>query len=84
MAMNKYYLVTVLIEYSAESVTDAHYLYSDFTKAKEAMSVQIEEARENFDDQEGEYVVDVETCQEWRNDDGYGYTVGIEELTPQD
>lgn len=79
--MNKIYLVTVLIEYSAESVTDAHYPYADFNKAKEAMSVQIEEARENFADQEGEFLVDVETCQEWRNEDGYGYTVGIEELT---
>lgn len=82
--MKKYFLVTVLIEYSAESVTDAHFLFADFNKAKEAMSVQIEEARENFADQEGEYVVDVYTCQEWRNEDGYGYTVGIEELTPQD
>lgn len=82
--MKKLFLVTVLIEHSAESVTDAHYLYADFNKAKEAMSVQIEEAKENFDGQDGECIVDVDTCQEWRNEDGYGYTVGIEEITPQD
>ena len=46
------------------------------------MAVAIEEAAENFDGQEGETLVDVETCREWRNEDGYGYTVGIEELTP--
>lgn len=82
--MQKYYLVTVLIEYSAESVTDAHYLCTNINKAKETMSVQIDEARENFADQEGRCVIDVDTCQEWRNEDGYGYTVGIEELTPLD
>ena len=79
--MKKIFLVTVLIEYSAESVTDAHHAYADYNKAREAMSVQIEEARENFSDEAGEFIVDVDTCQEWRNEDGYGYTVGIEELT---
>ena len=78
----KFYLVTTLIEYSADSITDAHALYEDYGKAKEAMAVAIEEASENFDGQEGETLVDVETCREWRNDDGYGYTVGVEELTP--
>lgn len=77
----KLYLVTVLIEYSAESISDAHALHMDYEKAKGAMAVAIEEAAENFDGQ-GEILVDVETCREWRNDDGYGYTVGIEELTP--
>lgn len=77
----KFYLVTVLIEYSAESITDAHALHVDYEKAKGTMAVAIEEAAENFDGQEGETLVDVETCREWRNEDGYGYTVGIEELT---
>lgn len=77
----KFYLVTTLIECSAECITDAHALYGNYEKAKEAMAVEIEEAAENFDGQEGETLVDVETCREWRNEDGYGYTVGIEELT---
>ena len=45
----KFYLVTVLIEYSAESITDAHALHVDYEKAKGAMAVAIEEAAENFD-----------------------------------
>ena len=48
------------------------------------MSVEIDDARRHFDDREGEFLVDVETCQEWRTEDGYGYTVGIEELTVQE
>lgn len=78
----KFYLVTVLIECSAECITDAHALYADYEKAKGAMAVEIESAAENFDGRKGETLVDVETCREWRNEDGYGYTVGIEELTP--
>lgn len=78
----KLYLVTTLIECSAECITDTHALYGNYEKAKEAMAVEIEEAAENFDGREGETLVDVETCREWRTEDGYGYTVGIEELTP--
>ena len=47
----KLYLVTVLIEYSAECITDAHSLHVDYEKAKGAMAVAIEEAAENFDGQ---------------------------------
>ncbi len=78
----KFYLVTVLIECSAECIVDAHALYVDYEKAKGAMAVEIESAAENFDGRKGETLVDVETCREWRTEDGYGYTVGIEELTP--
>lgn len=78
----KFYLVTTLIECSAECITDTHALYGNYEKAKEAMAVEIEEAEENFDGLEGETIVDVETCREWRTEDGYGYTVGIEELNP--
>ena len=78
----KFYLVTVLIEYSAESITDAHALHVDYEKAKGAMAVAIEEAAENFDGQEGETLVDVETCRGGRKKDGYGTTLRIEELTP--
>lgn len=78
----KFYLVTTLIECSAECITDTHALYGNYEKAKEAMAVEIEEAAENFDGREGETLVDAETCREWRTEDGYGYTVGIEELTP--
>ena len=78
----KFYLVTVLIECSADCISDGHALYADYEKAKEAMAIEIEGAAENFEGREGETLVDVETCREWRTEDGYGYTVGIEELMP--
>ena len=83
-AMNKINLLNVLIEESAECLIDAHTPFADYNKARQAMSVEIDDARRHFDDREGEFLVDVETCQEWRTEDGYGYTVGIEELTVQE
>ena len=79
----KFYLVYVLIEYSPESITDSHRLCSSLDKAKEAMAKEIEEAKENFLDDDGESIIDTERCQEWRNEDGYGYTIGIEEMTAE-
>lgn len=49
----KVFLVYVLIEYSAESTTDAHYVYSSIEKAHDAMTREIAEARENFDIESG-------------------------------
>ncbi len=79
----KFYLVYVLIEYSPESITDSHRLCSSLDKAKEAMIKEIEEAKENFLDDDGESIIDTERCHEWRNEDGYGYTIGIEEMTAE-
>ncbi len=82
--MKKIYLVTVLIAESAECLIDAHTPFTDYDKARQAMSVAIEDAHKQFPDHKGELLVDVETCREWRTEDGYGYTVGIEELTLQE
>ncbi len=76
----KVFLVYVLIEYSAESTTDAHYVYSSFEKALEAMCREIDEARENFDIEGGEFITRTERSQEWCNDDGQSYSICIEEL----
>ncbi len=76
----KVYLVYVLIEYSAESITDAHYVFSTLEKAREKMKFEIEEARENFNMEYGSFGIDTPNCQEWCNDCGQGYTVGVEEL----
>ena len=76
----KVYLVFVLIEYSAESTTDAHYVYSSLEKARERMKIEIEEARENFNMEGGPFSIDTANCQDWSNDCGQGYTVGVEEL----
>ena len=78
--MQKFYLLTVLIEYSAECITDAHKLYDSLETAKVAMAIEIEEATENFAHRAGQTVTDVDTCQEWRDEEGFGYTIGIEEV----
>lgn len=74
------YLVYVLIEYSSESTTDAHFVFSSLEKAKESMAKEIAEARENFNIDGGNFLIDTEFCQEWANDDRQGYTIGIEEM----
>ncbi|MCM1221988.1 MAG: hypothetical protein NC548_46700, partial [Lachnospiraceae bacterium] len=74
----KVYLVYVLIEYSAESITDAHYVYSSLEKAREKMQFEIDEARENFNIEGGSFGIDTDNCQDWSNDCGQGYTVGVE------
>ena len=76
----KVFLVYVLIEYSAENTTDAHYVYSSIEKAREAMVREIDEARENFNIEGGKILTDTDRCQEWSNDYGQSYTVGIEEM----
>lgn len=76
----KVYLVYVLIMYSVESITDAHYVFSSLEKAREKMKAEIEEARENFNMENGSFGIDTHYCQDWCNDCGQGYTVGVEEL----
>ncbi len=81
MDTDKLYLLTTLIEYS-DSVSDGHSLYSTLAKAKEAMAQEIAECQENFSGH-GELIIDLPRCKEWRNADGLGYTVTIEEVVPQ-
>lgn len=79
----KVFLVYVLIEYSAESITDAHYVYSSLEKAHEAMVNEIDEARENFNIEGGVFISRTDRSQEWCNDDGQSYSIGIEEIEVQ-
>lgn len=73
------YLVYTLIEKS-ESVSDCHTLYATLERAKAAMNAEIEEAMENFST--GEVLHDLERLYEFRTEDGYGFTVGIDEMKP--
>lgn len=77
---NRIYLVYVLIQYSAESITDAHYAYSTLEKAKAKMALELEGVKENFNMEGGEIDIDTDLCQEWSNDCGQNYCVGIEEM----
>lgn len=82
--MQTFYLLTILIEYSPESVSDYHYLFHNLEDAKLHMPLQIAQAAENFEGQSGRTIIDLPTCREWRNDEGFGYTVCIEEISPID
>lgn len=77
-----FFLLTTLIEMS-ECVSDNHTLYDSEEKALAQFQTEIEECSENFIGQSGEYLIELPTCKEWRNEDGYGFTVSIEEVTPQ-
>ena len=79
MEKNAVYLVYTLIEQS-DCVSDCHTLYATLERAKAAMNVEIEEAMENFD--KGEVLHDLERLYEFRTEDGYGFTVGIDEMMP--
>ena len=78
MDYQKVYLLSVLIEY-ADSVTDVHKVFGTECLAKVHMQREIAEVSENFTGP-GRRVIDMPTCVEWRDEDGYGYTVCVEEL----
>ena len=46
------------------------------------MAQEIKDCAENFNPERGEVVLDLERYHEWRNEDGYGYTVTIEAICP--
>jgi hypothetical protein len=78
-----FYLVTVLLEVSDECITDEHYLYSSYADAERAFDYEVRECQANFEGQLGESLIDLQGCREWRNADGYGFTVTIEEIQPK-
>ncbi len=75
-----FYLVATLIEMS-ECVSDSHTLFETTEKAEAHFREEIKSAAENFEGQSGEIVHEIWGYKEWRNQDGYGYTVTIEEMT---
>ena len=79
MEKNAVYLVYTLIEQS-DCVSDCHTLYATLERAKATMDREIEEAMENFN--KGEVLHDLERLYEFRTEDGYGFTVGIDEMMP--
>lgn len=77
---DKAYLVYVLIQYSSESITDAHRVFSSIDKAYEAMSDEIDDIQENFNIEDGKFLKKTDRYEEWCNDSGQGYSIGIEEI----
>lgn len=79
MEKDTFYLVYTLIEQN-DCISDCHALYTTLDKAKAAMQSELEEASENFN--EGTVLHDMERLYEFRTEDGYGFTVGIDEIHP--
>lgn len=76
----KYYLCYVLIQYSAESITDAHRMFTSIDKAYEAMGDELNEIYNEFNIEDGTFLVKTDRLEEWCNDSGQGYTIGIDEI----
>ena len=76
-----FYLITTLIE-KEESISDYHSLYEKRGTAMNMFEIELAECAENFDGQKGAYKINLPMCHEWRNEDGYGYTVTVEEIKP--
>lgn len=75
-----FYLVTTLIEHYDQAPTDSHSLYGCYADAKKAMRDEIREGMENFNAENGEVILDLNTVYEWRDEDGNALTVTIEEM----
>lgn len=74
------YLVATFIEHYDQPPNDTHALYADFATAKKAMQTEIEDGMENFAANKGEVILDLDTVYEWRDEDGNGLTVTIQEM----
>lgn len=77
----KFYLLATLIEMQ-DSVSDGHALYRSLDDALKAFEQEIVDCQENFKVQNGSTLIDLPRCREWRTEDGYGYTVTIDEMIP--
>jgi hypothetical protein len=60
-----------------------HHLYASYADAQRAFDYEVAECQANFECQHGQSLIDLQGCREWRNNDGYGFTVTIEEIQPK-
>lgn len=81
MEQTKFYLLTSLIE-MPESVSVQHFLFADKNSAINALEPEIHSCAENFNFDEGKFEANNPTSYEFRNQDGYGFQVWIEEVSP--
>lgn len=76
-----FYLLTTLIE-KEESISNYHSLYEKKETAMNMFEIELVECAENFEEQKGDFLINLSMCREWRNEDGYGFTVTLEEIKP--
>ena len=79
MYKRQVYILYSLVD-CGESISDCHTLYSTLEKAKAAMEIEIQECMKNF--HYGKVKHDLERLYEFVNEDGQGFTVGIDEQIP--
>lgn len=77
MANDTIYLVYILIEIN-ENTSVKHTTYRNLEDAQKQMADEIKDCRQNF--HSGKAITDMERLYEFRDNDGYGFTVGIDEL----
>lgn len=51
-------------------------------RQQEIMKAEIHDAQNLFPQETGFILTSNDYCQEWRNEDGCGFTIGIEEMSP--
>ncbi len=76
---SKIWVVATLIEYSDDCPTDSHQAYADYFEAVKALKAEVEKGMLNFPDRKGEVINDYQTIYEYREENGRGMTVVIEE-----
>lgn len=77
----KFYLLATLLE-TQDCVSDGHALYATLDDAMAAFEQEIADCQENFNEWHGSALIDLPRCKEWRTEDGYGYTVTVDEMIP--
>lgn len=77
-----YYLLCSLIEMQEGSST-GHTLFADKNEALKAMPEEIKSCSENFNFDESKFERNYADKYEWWNQDGYGFEVWIEEISPK-
>ena len=82
MENQTFYLLCALIE-RQEGASTGHQLFKDKNEAIKAMDDEIKSCAENFNFDESKFDKSFGNHYEWRNQDGYGFEVWIEEIEPK-
>ena len=80
MKTNTIYIIYTLVD-CGECVSDCHTLYSTLEKAKSIIAKLLSSCSHYI--RHGEVKHDFERLYEFMNEDGQGFTVGIDEQIPQ-
>lgn len=80
---NSFWLLTTLVE-TAEHSNVNHSLFKSLESAQEQRRKEIERCSEDFAIDTGKYFFDSPLSYVWRDQDGHGFEIYIELITPND